>query len=93
MARQRVARVSSVIAIVLVLVALPVLANGAPAGEAALGDIRTTPLLDDFDRPNENPLSGGGSWAKADASSQGIQLLDNRVTLAAGGLARYEWTP
>ena len=94
MARQRVARVSSVLAIVLVLVAIPALATGAPAADrAALGDIRTTPLLDDFNRPNENPLSGAGSWAKADASSQGIQLLNNRVTLAAGGLARYQWTP
>ena len=64
MARQRVARVSSVLAIVLVLVAIPVLASGAPAADrAALGDIRTTPLLDDFDRPNEDPLSGGGGGA------------------------------
>jgi len=94
MARQRVARVSSVVVIVLVLVAIPLLASGAPVADSAvLGDIRTTPLLDDFDRANENPLSGGGNWAKADASSQGIQLLNNKVTLAAGGLARYEWTP
>ena len=96
MARQRVARVSSVLAIVLVLVAIPVLASGAPAaGRAALGDIRTTPLLDDFDRPDENPLSGSGSWAKADASSNVIQLVNNQVRLPSQTsiLSLYQWAP
>lgn len=96
MARQRLARVSSVLAIVLVLAAIPVLASGAPAADrAALGDIRTTPLLDDFDRPDENPLSGGGNWSKADASSNVIQLVGNRVTLPAQTsiLSLYQWVP
>ena len=96
MARQRVARVSSVLAIVLALVAIPVLASGAPAADrAALADIRTTPLLDDFDRPKENPLWGGGSWAKADASSNLIQLVDNQVTLPSQTsiVSLYQWVP
>ena len=96
MARQRVARVLSVLAFVLALVAIPVLASGAPAAHrAALADIRTTPLLDDFDRPNENPLSGGGSWAKADSSSNVIQLVNNQVTLPGQTsiVSLYQWTP
>jgi RHS repeat-associated protein len=81
------------LAAALVLAALPLVASAATGAERAALDAPTTSLLDSFNRPNENPLSGGGNWTKADASSTAIQLANNRVSLAAGGVARYQWTP
>jgi peptidoglycan/xylan/chitin deacetylase (PgdA/CDA1 family) len=41
-----------------------------------------TPILDSFNRANENPLSGGGNWSAL--SSGGAQLLNNAVASSAG---------
>lgn len=38
-------------------------------------DIRQTPLLDDFQRADENPLSFGGKWSGVNGS--GLRLLSN----------------
>ena len=89
-------RVTPVLVAALVLVAATLLARAAPAAQSAsLADIRATPLLDDFDRPNESPLSGGGNWAKADASSNVIQLLNNQVTLPSQTsiASLFQWAP
>ncbi|MGH3078100.1 MAG: DUF6531 domain-containing protein [Gaiellaceae bacterium] len=91
MNRRRVAFVLAT----LVLVAVPLVARATSAQNASLADIRTTPLLDDFDRPNESTLSGGGNWAKADTSSNVIQLLNNQVTLPSQTsiTSLYHWAP
>lgn len=61
-----------------------------------MADIRTTPELDDFDR-DEDPLSGGGNWAKVDT---GVWPADMAATSAGDGAvgadppdAFYYWTP
>jgi YD repeat-containing protein len=49
----------------LVLAMLALVAGSVPAAESVLLSEPTTPLLDDFDRPDENPLSQGGNWAQS----------------------------
>jgi YD repeat-containing protein len=48
----------------LALLVTLLLVSAAPLARAQVSGGPTTPLLDDFERPNENPLSGGGNWAK-----------------------------
>lgn len=49
-------------------------------------DIRTTPQLDNFIRPNEDPLSGGGKWGQVDQTLYGRQLR-NDSNQARGNVA------
>lgn len=61
-------RATPILAAALALLATLLFSSGAPAAPSApLADIRTTPLLDNFNRANENPLSGGGNWAQTDS--------------------------
>jgi hypothetical protein len=80
---------ASVLAVLLLLVsAAPVLAQ-ASAGP-------TTPILDDFERPDENPLFGGGNWAKLNPSvSFDLELTAGAAETAppGGGQPRRYWTP
>lgn len=51
-----------------------------------MADIRTTGLLDDFQRPDENPLSGGGNWSQTDPTFSGnMQLVSHGATHQSGG--------
>jgi RHS repeat-associated protein len=58
-----------------------------------------TPPLDDFNRPNENPLSGGGNWARLNtASSTDLRLSNQRVEAIPMGAGNQvqgyrHWTP
>lgn len=52
-----------------------------------------TPMLDDFSRPDESPLSWGGKWANADTSLVGsIDLVSQRAVGGEDIGFRY-WTP
>lgn len=77
------------------LAAVLAFSAAAPVGRAQVAGGPTTPLLDDFERPNENPLSGGGNWAKLFPVSSELQLLDNGVATAISGSTapRRYWTP
>lgn len=50
------------------------------------------PILDDFQRPNENPLTGGGNWAQADAGANPLRLLTGVVRPSNVGAAYSYWT-
>jgi hypothetical protein len=39
----------------------------------------TTGLLDQFNRANETPLSGGGNWAVLSTSINPLKLLSNEI--------------
>lgn len=60
-----------------------------------MADIRTTPLLDDCQRANENPLSFGGRWAVTDYGlwPAPMSLSNNTISPAARGTMNYYWTP
>jgi len=59
----------------------------APAGAATLPG--ATPILDSFNRANENPLSGGGNWSAL--SSGGAQLVNNAVASSGTGTSTSGW--
>jgi peptidoglycan/xylan/chitin deacetylase (PgdA/CDA1 family)/N-acetyl-beta-hexosaminidase len=48
-----------------------------------------TPILDNFNRANENPLSGGGNWSSV--FSGGAQLLNNAVASSNTGTSTSAW--
>lgn len=61
-----------------------------------MADIRKrTGVLDDFNRADEAPLSGGGNWARSDLSTFGaLELLSNQVSHPAAGVSGDSyWTP
>lgn len=61
-----------------------------------MADIRQNPgFLDDFDRADENPLSGGGNWAQtASGFWSELELENNQATLqGANTLSSSYWTP
>ena len=64
---------------------LVLLASAAPA--------QTPPLLDNFNRPDEDPLSGGGNWAQTDSGGwpTPMRLLNNSATRGTNTSASY-WT-
>jgi hypothetical protein len=84
--------VISGLAIVLVLLSL--VATAAPAGPQRAQNAPLAPVLDDFNRPNENPLSWGGRWAPTDTGPwTPLQLLSNKATHQAGSLSSdSHWT-
>jgi peptidoglycan/xylan/chitin deacetylase (PgdA/CDA1 family) len=49
-----------------------------------------TPILDNFNRANENPLSGGGNWG-AISSLGGAQLVSNAVASPSSTTAASLW--
>lgn len=53
----------------------------------------TTPILDAFNRANENPLSGGGNWAaRSLETGSAPQLLNNAVTgTSTAALSGADW--
>jgi Concanavalin A-like lectin/glucanases superfamily len=52
----------------------------------------STPVLDSFNRANEDPLSGGGNWANVITGASGrLKLVSNQVA-RGGGNGAY-WTP
>lgn len=61
-----------------------------------MADIRQNPtFLDDFNRANESPLSGGGNWARLDSVwSDDMDLVSNQATHGAGKTFSFSyWTP
>lgn len=59
-----------------------------------MADIRTTGLLDDFNRADENPLSGGGNWAFNQFLSNQLKLASNTaVGIDASTFQGSYWTP
>jgi peptidoglycan/xylan/chitin deacetylase (PgdA/CDA1 family) len=63
---------------------------GWAAGPAsAAAQPGSTPILDNFNRANENPLSGGGNWSAL--SSGGAQLLNNAVASNGTGTSTSGW--
>jgi peptidoglycan/xylan/chitin deacetylase (PgdA/CDA1 family) len=74
--------------LVLALVAAGALYGWAAAPAQAATQPGGTPILDGFNRANENPLSGGGNWSAL--SSGGAQLLNNAVA-SSGGTSTSGW--
>jgi peptidoglycan/xylan/chitin deacetylase (PgdA/CDA1 family) len=62
--------------------------TAAPARAATLPG--GTPILDSFNRANENPLSGGGNWG-AISSLGGAQLVSNAVASPSSTTAASLW--
>lgn len=61
-----------------------------------MADIRqSTAFLDDFNRADENPLSGGGNWAQTDtALGPAMRLLTNKATSPSGQtISSSYWVP
>jgi peptidoglycan/xylan/chitin deacetylase (PgdA/CDA1 family) len=58
-----------------------------PAGAATQPG--STAILDNFNRANENPLSGGGNWGSL--SGGGAQLLNNAVASSGTGTSTSGW--
>lgn len=55
---------------------------------------QTTVVLDDFNRADEIPLSGGGNWAEVIPASGGPLELDNNNAEPGGANSRSSyWTP
>jgi peptidoglycan/xylan/chitin deacetylase (PgdA/CDA1 family) len=70
------------------LVACVVVGWGAVPAYAATQP-GTTPIVDNFNRPDENPLSGGGNWSAL--SGGGAQLVTNAVASSASGTSTSGW--
>ena len=64
--------------LVLALLAAGALYGWAAAPARAATQPGGTPILDNFNRANENPLSGGSNWG-AISSLGGAQLVSNAV--------------
>ena len=58
-----------------------------------MADIRTTSLLDSFQRPNEDPLSGGGIWGEVGSTSPFNHQMRNFDHSATGFIqfASFLW--
>jgi peptidoglycan/xylan/chitin deacetylase (PgdA/CDA1 family) len=75
--------------LVLALVAVGALFGWTPAPALAAAPPGGTPILDDFNRANESPLSGGGNWSAL--SSGGAQLVSNAVASSGVGTTTSGW--
>ena len=62
---------------------------GWAAGPASAAQPGSTPIVDNFNRANENPLSGGGNWSAL--SSGGVQLVNNAVASNGSGTSTSGW--
>jgi hypothetical protein len=82
-------RPASLAVLVLFLAAVALLSSAIPASG------QPPPILDNFNRADENPLSGGGNWAQTDLGAwpTPMRLLNNSATRAIGNTtsASY-WT-
>ena len=80
-------RVAPLAALVLVLAAAVLLSGALPASG------QTPPILDTFNRMDEDPLSGGGNWARASLSTWfDARLVGNKATHSASGMGMSYWT-
>ena len=78
-------RATPIVAAALALAACVLLASAAPA--------QTPPVLDNFNRPNEDPLSGGGNWARAQQNTWfDMRIVGNVATHSASGSSMSYWT-
>jgi peptidoglycan/xylan/chitin deacetylase (PgdA/CDA1 family) len=75
--------------LVLALIAAGALYGWTAAPARAAAQPGGTPILDSFNRANENPLSGGGNWSAL--SSGGAQLLNNAVASSGAGTTTSGW--
>ncbi len=72
-------RTTPILAAALVLAAT-LLASAAPAAKSLALDAPTTPILDNFNRPDETPLSGGGNWTgEFSGVTDPLKLVSNEV--------------
>jgi peptidoglycan/xylan/chitin deacetylase (PgdA/CDA1 family) len=71
------------------LVAAAAIFGWAAGPASAAAQPGSTPILDNFNRTNENPLSGGGNWSAL--SSGGVQLLNNAVASNGSGTSTSGW--
>jgi RHS repeat-associated protein len=64
------------------------------AQSAPFAPTQTPPILDTFNRANEDPLSGGGNWARADTGSVwlAMRLVDNAARRSTSGSSMSYWT-
>lgn len=49
----------------------------------------STPMFDDFHRPDESPLSNQGRWGAVDTAFNPLTISSNRCVTAGGASARY----
>ena len=80
-------RATPIVAAALALAAVMLLASAVPA----TGQV--PPNLDNFNRPNEDPLSGGGNWARAQQNTWfDMRIVGNVATHSASGSSMSYWT-
>lgn len=53
----------------------------------------STPMLDDFSRPDENPLSGNGAWLTGDTAFTGDVQVTSRATRGADANPGMRYLP
>jgi RHS repeat-associated protein len=82
-------RATPIVAAALVLAATLLLVSAAPAAPTAL----SYDVLDDFNRADEDPLSGGGDWAQTDSGTwpTPMRLVTNAARRGGNTSASY-WT-
>ena len=83
-------RVAPVLAIALAAASAALLSSASPATGQVPGGYT---VLDNFNRPDEDPLSGGGNWAQTDSGAwpTPMRIASNSATRGANTSASY-WT-
>lgn len=83
-------RVAPILAIALSVASAVLLSSAGPATGQTSGGY---PILDSFNRPDEDPLSGNGNWAQTDAGTwpTPMRLSGNVATRGTASSASY-WT-
>jgi RHS repeat-associated protein len=80
-------RTTPIVAAALALAACILLASAGPA----TGQV--PPILDTFNRANEDPLSGGGNWARAQQNTWfDMRIVGSVATHSASGSSMSYWT-
>ena len=62
-----------------------------PAPQPAPDGFPTTPILDNFQRPDENPLSDGGKWSSLFTTN--LELVSHQALSNSGSSAGNYWNP
>jgi|GEM_PF-2749284 len=81
------------LAVSLTLASSLLVASASPIARAQAVGGPDMPILDDFNRPDEDPLSGGGNWARTDLGVwNAMRLVSNAARRSASGTSASYWT-
>lgn len=83
-------RTPSFLAAALAFAFVPLLASAAPGAPQALLLDPDPPIIESFNRPDENPLSDGGAWSVL-AANYPLKVISNQLACAVAGLTCDAW--